>query len=136
MSFWEILSSLGLSYSVVIVSIGALIIGFVSGSLSFLFVTQKRSVLGDALAHSSLAGVAIAFLIILQKIRIYIILGALVASLLAVLLILLIAEKTPLKQDAAIGITLSFFFSIGIALMTYIQSLPLTAQSGLEHYRL
>ena len=134
MTFWEILAQLGIGYTLAIVSIDAFLIGFISGCLSVLFVLQKRSIIGDALAHSALPGIALAFLLVLEKNRTLMIIGALITAILAMSLILLIAEHTNLKEDTAIGIVLSLFFAIGIALMTYIQNLSISAQAGLEKY--
>ncbi len=134
MSIWELLSNLGIGYTLAVVSIGAIVIGFVTGVLSVLFVLQKRSVIGDALAHASLPGIAIGFFIVLEKNRLYMITGALITSFMAIVSIMLISKWTRLKEDTSIAVVLSFFFAIGIAMLTYIQNLSLSAQAGLEHY--
>ena len=86
------------------------------------------------MAHSSLMGVMIVFLIFFQKIRSLLIFGALLSAMFSVLLVTKISQKSRLKEDVSIGIVLSFFFSIAIALLTYIQSIPSATQAGLEHY--
>lgn len=134
MTIWEIFAELGIGYTLAIVSLGAFMIGFITGCLSVLFVLQKRSIIGDALAHSALPGIGLAFLLVLEKNRTLMLIGALITATLAISLILLISERTKLKEDTAIGIVLSLFFAIGIALMTYIQNLSVSAQAGLEHY--
>ncbi|MCY3410610.1 MAG: metal ABC transporter permease [Candidatus Heimdallarchaeota archaeon] len=134
MTIWEILANFGISYTLAVVSIGALIIGFISGLLSVLFVLQRRSIIGDAIAHSSLPGIGLAFLIILEKNRAMMVIGAIITAFLAVMLIVLVSEWTTLKEDTAIAIVLSLFFAAGITLLTYIQNLSVSAQAGLEHY--
>lgn len=134
MTIWQFLSNFGISYTLMIVSLGAFIIGFISGILSVFFVLQKRSIIGDALAHSSLPGVAIAFLIVLEKNRYLMIAGAMITAFMALFMINILSNKTKLKSDTVIAITLSLFFAIGVAILTYIQKLSVSAQTGLEHY--
>ena len=57
MTIWELFAELGIGYTLAIVSLGAFMIGFITGCLSVLFVLQKRSIIGDALAHSALPGI-------------------------------------------------------------------------------
>jgi manganese/zinc/iron transport system permease protein len=133
-TIWQILASIGIGYSVAIVSIGAMLIGFVAGVISVIFVNQRRSIMGDTIAHSTLPGVIIAFFFVLHQNSLLLLIGGLVSGLLSVLFILLITKYTVLKQDAAIGIALSFFFSIGIASLTYVQRLSSSSKSGLSHF--
>ena len=134
MVLYEILQFLGISYPVFIVSIGALLIGFVNGVLSFFFVNQKKSMLGDVVAHSALPGIALAFLIALSANRVFLLAGGLISSFLALLFVVFILTNTKLKEDLAIGVSLSFFMAIGIAIFSYIQHSSFGAQASLDHF--
>ncbi|MCS7071653.1 MAG: metal ABC transporter permease, partial [Anaerolinea sp.] len=57
-----------------------------------------------------------------------------IASWLGVVFIRLVIKTTRLKQDAALGIVLAGWFGAGIALLTYIQSLPDAGQAGLKTF--
>ena len=61
-------------------------------------------------------GVAIAFLL-----GINILIGAFIAGVLSTVLIAWIHTRSPIKEDAAMGIVLSSFFALGITLITIIQ---------------
>ena len=45
-----------------------------------------------------------------------------------------ITSTTRIKQDAALGITLSVFFGLGIVLLTYLQSIGGASQGGLDRF--
>lgn len=130
----NILKLFGLNYILRVVMLGAILIGIVAGMLSVFFVLRKRSILGDAISHSTLAGVTVAFFIIRRKDRTILLLAAIIAGLLAIAVVYVITERTKLKEDAAIGISLSIFFAIGIGFLTYLQNIPTTAQAGLMDY--
>jgi len=131
----EILRFLSLSdANVRYVLIGSTLLGSASGVVGAFALLRKRSLLGDALAHAALPGVALGFLLTLSKSMVPLFVGASLAGILGVLTIIGIAKLGRIKEDAAIGITLSVFFGIGIVLLTYIQRLPSGNQSGLDKF--
>ena len=97
-------------------------------------VLRKQSLLGDAISHAALPGIAIAFLIIGAKNSNAFLLGAMVSGLIGSFWIRGIIKKTHLKSDTALGLILSLFFGFGMLLLTYIQKLPNANQAGLENY--
>ena len=101
------------------------------GGFTFL---QKRSLVGDAVAHSILPGVAIAFLISGQKDPLWLMLGALLSGWLSLAVMDYLNKHTKLSEDTAIASVLSVFFGIGILLLTYIQKKASGEQSGLEGF--
>ena len=116
------------------VVIGSVILGASSalvGSFAFL---RKRALVGDAIAHSVLPGVAAAFMISGVKDPLILIVGALISGWLSIVMIDGIVRTTKLKSDAAIGIVLSVFFGVGILLLTHIQQSGNGAQSGLDSF--
>ncbi len=123
-----------MAYTLILASIGAVLIGFLSGVLSLYFVTRKQSILGDAITHSTFPGITIAFFIIMQKNYIFIMIGAVTSALIAILIILLIRHWGCLADDANIAVILSIFFGFGILMLTVIQKSNSLAQSGLIHY--
>ncbi len=116
------------------VLLGSLLIGGTSGLLGCFGVLRKRSLMGDALAHAALPGVALAFMLTGSKALPVLILGAAVSGILGVLAIQLIVGQTRIKPDAAIGLVLSVFFGIGIVLLTHIQRSGAGNQSGLDKF--
>jgi manganese/iron transport system permease protein len=77
---------------------------------------QRLALMGDAISHSVLPGLAIAFWL-----GINIFVGAFVAGVLSTLIIGWIRTRSPVKEDAAMGIVFSAFFALGITLITVIQ---------------
>ena len=97
-------------------------------------VLRKQSLLGDAISHAALPGIAIAFLITGAKENNTLLLGALVSGLLGAFWIKTIITKTHLKSDTALGLILSLFFGVGMLLLTFIQKQPNANQAGLDKY--
>jgi iron/zinc/copper transport system permease protein len=93
--------------------LAGMMIGIVAGVIGAFSILQGTSLIGDAMSHAVLPGIAIASLL---GIPFY--LGAGVFGLLAAAVIYLITEYAPLKSDTAIGITFSSFFALGTIIMT------------------
>lgn len=118
------------------VVLGAALLGISSGVLGSFAVLRRQSLLGDTLAHASLPGVCLAFLIVGTRQALPTVLGALVIGIIAAFTVLLIIRRSRLKTDAAQGIVLSVFFALGIVLLTYIGNQNNAGQAGLESFLL
>ncbi|HEY3429961.1 MAG TPA: metal ABC transporter permease, partial [Cyclobacteriaceae bacterium] len=101
------------------------------GTFTFL---NKRSLVGDAIAHAVLPGICLGFMLSGTKNPIALILGAFVTGWISVVLVGYISLKTRIKEDTAIGLVLSVFFGIGILMLTVIQKSGNASQSGLDHF--
>jgi manganese/zinc/iron transport system permease protein len=97
-------------------------------------VLRKQSLLGDAISHAALPGIAIAFLITGAKDSNTLLIGALISGLIGTFWIRGIVTKTHLKSDTALGLILSLFFGFGMLLLTFIQKQPNANQAGLDKY--
>lgn len=127
------LFSLRLTYTVRVVTIGGAVLGAISGVLGSFAVLRHQSLLGDALSHAALPGVAVAFLLAGRRIDALLV-GAALAGLLGVAFIRLITRMTRIKEDTAHGIVLAGWFAAGIAVLTFIQGLPTASQAGLDSF--
>lgn len=88
----------------------------IGGVCAFLscFVTLKGwSLMGDALSHSIVPGVAIAVMLGLPFA-----VGAFFAGLLAAAAMGFVKAKTPIREDATIGIVFTAFFALGLLLIS------------------
>lgn len=94
----------------------AILVGVICAVVGSYLLVQRLALLGDAISHSVLPGLAIAFWLGAN-----IFVGAFIAGVLSTLLIGWIRTRSPIKEDAAMGIVLSAFFAIGITLITVIQ---------------
>jgi manganese/zinc/iron transport system permease protein len=126
----EIFSTINAVY----VMIGSLVLGACGGLLGAFSVLKKQGLLSDALAHASLPGIVIAFLIMQVKFLPGLLLGALISGLVGAAVIYFLERETKLNMDTAMAVVLSVFFGIGVLLLTYLQNLPISAQSGLETF--
>ena len=121
-------------YTLMIVAIGAALLGTVSGALGSYAVLRRQSLLGDAISHAALPGIAIAFLLTGSKTPLILVLGAAIAGWLGTLLILSIVRLTRIKYDSALAIVLSTFFGFGLVLHTLIQRTGNANQAGLDTF--
>jgi len=114
--------------------LGAIFLGISCGLLGCFIVVRRLSLMGDALSHAVLPGVAIGFLWNMTKDPIAIFWGATIAGLLGAMAVSLIGQTTAIKQDSALGMILAGFYGLGIVLFTMIQNMPLSDQAGLDKY--
>lgn len=101
------------------------------GSFTFL---NKKSLVGDAIAHAVLPGICLGFILSGTKNPIYLIGGAFITGWISLVFVEFITSRTRIKEDTAIGLTLSVFFGIGILLLTVIQKSGNAAQTGLDSF--
>lgn len=94
----------------------AIIVGLLCAVVGSYLMVQRLALLGDAISHSVLPGLAIAFML---GGNIYF--GAFIAGVVSTMAIAWIQTRSPIKEDAAMGIVLSAFFALGITLITIIQ---------------
>jgi manganese/zinc/iron transport system permease protein len=82
---------------------------------------RRMALVGDAISHSILPGLVVAFLIFKTSSTWVMFGGALAAGLVTVALIELIHRQSRVKADAAICITFTVLFAIGVALMNVLE---------------
>lgn len=113
---------------------GSMLVGLLCGLLGTFMVLRRLSMMGDALGHAALPGVGIAFLIVQAKLLAPIVAGAAFTALLAALTVGYITRNSRTRPDAALGLVLAGFFGVGIVLLSYIQTSPNAAKSGLQDF--
>lgn len=96
--------------------ITAVLVGIVCASVGSYLMIQRLALLGDAISHSVLPGLAIAYIV-----GVDIFLGAFLAGIVSTIVITWIRTRSQIKEDAAMGIVFSAFFALGITLITVIQ---------------
>jgi manganese/iron transport system permease protein len=96
--------------------ITAVLVGIVCAAVGSYLMVQRLALLGDAISHSVLPGLAIAFMIGAD-----IFVGAFIAGVVSTVVITWIKARSQIKEDAAMGIVFSAFFALGITLITIIQ---------------
>lgn len=126
-------------YNTTVVVLGTTFLGLAAGIVGTFSLLRKRALVGDALAHCALPGLALAFLLGVyvfdQGRNLFLLLGgATLSGILGIVVIQFLSHKTRLTEDTAIGVVLSVFFGFGIVLLSVIQSLGTGKEGGLHHY--
>lgn len=130
----DLLVDLFSDYTLRTVALGSALLGITAGTLGGFALLRQQSLLGDAISHAALPGIAIAFLITGSKAPLVLILGAGIAGWIGAALISVVTTRTRIKYDSALGIMLSVFFGFGLVLLTYIQRQPNANQAGLDSF--
>lgn len=84
---------------------------------SFL-VVRKMSLIGDAISHAVLPGLAIAFLFSGSRATVPMLMGAIAMGMTTSFLIEFVSQKSFIKKDAATGIVFTTLFAIGVILIS------------------
>lgn len=79
-------------------------------------ILRRMALIGDAMSHSVLPGIVLAF-VIAHGSGGWVIAGAIVAGLLTTVLIEWLHKNTVIKQDVAIGVTFTTLFALGVVLI-------------------
>lgn len=116
------------------IAVGCAVLGGTSGALGCYAVLRREALIGDALAHAALPGIAIAFLVTGTKDLGPLLVGASLMGLIATWVVRMLVEQTKMDRSTALAVVLSSFFGIGAVLLSFIQKLPTDAQAGLDKF--
>lgn len=130
----QIVRDLLFDYTLRTVALGAATLGIISGTLGCYAVLRRQALLGDAMSHAALPGIALAFLLTGSKDSLVLLIGAAIAGWAGALVLMSIVRTTRIKEDSALGLVLAVFFGFGILLLTFIQRQPNAAQAGLDKF--
>ncbi|HHQ1540008.1 TPA: metal ABC transporter permease [Staphylococcus aureus] len=97
--------------------ITSIIVGIVCGTVGSLIVLRGLSLMGDAMSHAVLPGVALSFLF-----GIPMFIGALITGMIASIFIGYITSSSKTKPGAAIGISFTAFLASGIIIISLINT--------------
>jgi manganese/iron transport system permease protein len=107
-----LLEPFGYQYMLRAIWVSALV-GGVCAFLSCFLMLKGWSLMGDALAHAIVPGVALAYLLKVPYAA-----GAFFSGLLAALAMALVRLRTQLREDAVIGIVFTTFFAVGLLIVS------------------
>ncbi len=97
-------------------SIGILV-GLLCPVVGTYLIVQRMALLGDVIAHCVLPGLSISFFL-----GIDILMGAFISGILGSVLIAWIKSQSKIKVDAAMALTFSSFFALGVILITVLKN--------------
>lgn len=128
-------------YNAALVALGAGLLGVAAGSSGAFLFLRKRALVSDAIAHATLPGVGLAYIVMVMlggegRSLPGLLLGSALSAGAGLLAVQWLVARTRLAEDAAIGAVLSVFFGFGIVLLTVIQNMSRGYQAGLEGFLL
>ncbi|MFO3665612.1 metal ABC transporter permease [Anaerococcus sp. ENR0831] len=124
-------------YSFQIVVVGITLLALASSLIGTINIYKNQSLIGDALGHSTLPGIIIAFMLTYKKDPITLLFGSVISAAISYFLIDYSNKNTKVGADANMAIYLSGFFGLGLLLKSYIQANPSFAnasKAGLDKY--
>lgn len=95
----------------------AVMVGIMSGIIGSFIILRGMSLMGDAISHAVLPGVAVAYMFGFN-----ILIGASIFGVLAALLIGFVASRSKIKTDTSIGVVFSAFYALGFILISMAES--------------
>lgn len=121
-------------YTARTVILGTGLLGLICGVLGCIAVLRRQSLVGDAMAHAALPGLAIAFLITESRDSIPLMLGAGLTSALAMLVVSISRKYSKTAETSALATVLTVFFGFGVVLLSIVQRSPSANQAGLDKF--
>src|SRR5690625_1516244 len=95
----------------------SIVVGIICGVIGSFIVLRGMALMGDAISHAVLPGVAISYMLGINYFY-----GAVVTGILTALGIGTISQNSRIKSDSSIGLVFSAMFALGIILITKAQS--------------
>ncbi len=122
-----------------VVVLGTTALGTACGLIGSFMLLRKRALMADAVSHATLPGIGLAFMVMVAaghsgKWFPGLLAGALLTGLLGMGLVLFLRHYTRINEDAALGIVLSVFFGLGVAILGLIQKMSQGSAAGLESF--
>lgn len=95
----------------------SVMVGIICGVIGCFIVLRGMALMGDAISHAVLPGVALSYMM-----GINFFFGAVVTGVLTAMGIGYVSQNSRIKNDSAIGIIFTAFFALGIILITFARS--------------
>lgn len=125
------------AYSFQIVALGTVILAITSSLVGSINLYKGQSLIGDAMGHSTLSGVIIAYMLFATRNPVILLLGAMTTASISYFMIEYAKKNSKIGLDANMAIYLSGFFGLGLVLKSYIQgniNFVGASQAGLDNY--
>ena len=103
----------------------AILVSTLCAVVGCFLVLRKMSMVGDAISHAVLPGIALDYMISGQRAGFPVLVGTSLAGLFVSFLIEWFNKKAKLQSDAAIGLSFTLLFAIGLILVTSLRNVDL-----------
>lgn len=114
--------------------LGSVVLGSVSGILGTFAVLRRQGLVGDALAHAALPGVAGAFLLTGTRSNGVLMLGAAISGAIGLLIGHFVVRMSKTGVGTMLGVVLTSMFGFGVVLLTVIQKSADGSQAGIDKF--
>ncbi|WP_243296748.1 metal ABC transporter permease [Bacillus litorisediminis] len=114
MAFLEAVMQYGFLQKALFTSI---IVGIICGVIGCFIILRGMALMGDAISHAVLPGVAFAYMI-----GFHFFIGAVISGLFTAIAIGFVSQNSRIKHDTSIGIMFTAAFALGIILITLLKS--------------
>lgn len=94
----------------------ASLVGLSSGLIGVLLILRRMAMMADAISHSVLLGIVVAYLVTRELSGVHMLIGAIAAGLLTAILVQWFHARG-VQQEASIGIVFTTLFAIGVVLI-------------------
>ena len=122
-------------YIPVLLTIGGTgLLGLTASLLGVFAIVREQSLLGDAISHAALPGIALTFMLTQSADPFVLLIGGAIVGVIGAIFARVVVRYTPLRHDALLGIVLSVFFGFGLVLLTVIQKQAVADQAILGKF--
>lgn len=97
--------------------ITSIAVGIICGVIGSFIIMRGMALMGDAISHAILPGVALSYIFGVNYFY-----GALIFGILTALMIGFLSEHSRIKSDSSMGIVFTAFFAVGILLISKVQT--------------
>lgn len=94
----------------------ASLVGFSCGLIGVFLILRKTAMMADAISHTVLLGIVVAFIITKEVSGVYMVIGGIIAGLLTAYLVQWL-HSLDVQHDASMGIVFTTLFAIGVILI-------------------
>jgi len=101
------------------IALTASFIALSCGLLGAFLVLRKMTMVGDAISHAVLPGIAVAYWVSQSRGSVFMFIGAAFVGVLATVLIEYLRKRLKVQSDASIGMTFTTLFAAGVVMITY-----------------
>ena len=127
---------MGVSINTLVVTLAMAAVGMAAGVVGCFSVLRRRALVGDAAAHATLPGVAIAFLLTGSRSLPILLAGGAVSAVISLGVLVLLRRFTRTREDAATALVIGVSFGVGVALISGLVARGIPGSGGLERFLL
>jgi manganese/zinc/iron transport system permease protein len=128
-----------IGFNTLVVVVGTMLLGIAAGIVGVFALLRKRSLTADAMAHATLPGIGLAFIVATAlgaqgRTLPVLLAGAVITGVVGMWCIHWLVRRTRVREDAAIAIVLSVFFGAGVVVLSVVQGMRTGNAAGVHAF--